>query len=173
MNCGKQTDNPDGICDECKAKAEQEKDVFFDEPTTAQPVAQPTVTTTPPTNMTRMYGFKKSLAGTILGVIGYVFAMIPSVLFNIYEIFEQTGTFTASELNEIATVYQGMSWFFFVVALPLGILGLIFGIQGINKFKEAKAQGVKPVATLVLGIVGVAGDAVTLLFCLITLGLLA
>ncbi|MDD7157838.1 MAG: DUF4190 domain-containing protein [Firmicutes bacterium] len=54
----------------------------------------------------------------------------------------------------------------FSLSLPPFIIALVFGIKAIKTFKKAKEYGVKPVATLVLGIIGVAHLASTVLVLL-------
>lgn len=51
----------------------------------------------------------------------------------------------------------------FSLSLPPFIIAPVFGIKAIKTFKKAKEYGVKPVATLVLGIIGVANFASTVL----------
>ena len=49
--------------------------------------------------------------------------------------------------------------------IAMGIVSLVFGIQSVQRFKSDKNYGVKPVPTLVLGIVGIVSATFTLLFC--------
>ena len=64
--------------------------------------------------------------------------------------------------------------FFLLGAIPFAAIGLSNGIKAIKGFKEAKkATGEKPIASLILGIVGVATCAEALmLICSFFFGLL-
>ena len=85
-------------------------------------------------------GFKKALASTIVSTCGGMLMII--------------GSFFCTFSDFILTV---LGILFLSAALAAYILGLIWGIQSIKKFAELKRAGFqKPVATLVLGIVGVA-----------------
>ena len=48
----------------------------------------------------------------------------------------------------------------------LAAVALVFGIRSIKNFTTAKAQGVKPVVTLVFGIIGVVCGAISLFMTL-------
>ena len=88
-----------------------------------------------------MFGFGKALTSTLLGFFGFIMAYVAYfvALFN--------GDFPV--------------WIF---SLPMGIISLVFGIQSINCFKARWAPCARPVATLVLGIIGLILGAISLLF---------
>lgn len=91
----------------------------------------------------RMFGFGKALASTIMSSIGFVFAYI--------------GLFLMIWEDEAAAA-------FILLSIPLVIIPLVFGISSIKLFSSRKNFCAKPVATLVLGIVGVATAAVAAIF---------
>lgn len=94
-------------------------------------------------------GFGKALAATIVGVVGMFAAMIA---------FELSVFALAGETSGLAILAT-------VVSLGMGVLALVFGVQSIRRFKAFRTAGLKrPVATLVLGIIGVATAAYALLF---------
>lgn len=182
--CGKQiADSPDYLCDDCRAAKERESvfaefndgenvgaDYINREPQSTQNENLPTGEmqaygynhngyykrdfSTPqsdpkPSLNPADTGFGKALAATIIGVVGFVAAFIS---------FEFSVLSLAGEMVGIAILAT-------VCALGLGVLALVLGVQSIRRFKELKAAGLgKPVATLVLGIVGVAVAAYALLF---------
>lgn len=88
-----------------------------------------------------MFGFGKALTSTLLSFFGFIMAYVAYfvALFN--------GDFPV--------------WIF---SLPMGIISLVFGIQSINCFKARRAPCARPVATLVLGIIGLIFGAISLLF---------
>ena len=59
----------------------------------------------------------------------------------------------------------GVVIFCLLTAIPLAIVGIVNGAKGIKGFKEAKrAANAKPVASLVLGIAGLAVCVMALIF---------
>ena len=62
-------------------------------------------------------------------------------------------------------VVIGIMIFCILTAIPLAIVGIVNGSKGIKGFKEAKrAANAKPVASLVLGIAGLAVCVMALIF---------
>lgn len=58
--------------------------------------------------------------------------------------------------------------FAFIATIPLGIIAIVNGAKAIKAFKAAKkAANAKPIATLILGIVGIAYGASSMIvsFC--------
>ena len=97
-------------------------------------------------------GFGKALAGTILGAIGFIIA---------YFIIIAIGEYLGYDYAEIAS----MAVVGFVFTLPAGIISLVFGVKSINTFKATNSTyKVKPIPTLVLGIVETVAGAITILF---------
>lgn len=94
-------------------------------------------------------GFGKALTATIVGVVGMLAAMIA---------FELSVFALAGETSGLAILAT-------VVSLGMGVLSLVFGLQSIRRFKAFRTAGLKkPVATLILGIIGIATAAYALLF---------
>jgi hypothetical protein len=182
--CGKQiADSPDYLCDECRL-AKENASVFAEfnggenvETGRENRETQSTQNENLPTGEMQAYGynhngyykrdfsapqsdikpslnptdtgFGKALAATIVGVVGFVAAFI---------------AFECSVLS-LAGEMVGLAILATVCALGLGVLALVFGVQSIRRFKAFRSAGLgKPVATLVLGIVGVAVAAYALLF---------
>lgn len=84
----------------------------------------------------RMRGFGKALTSTILGFIGYFFAVM-------------TMAMTAEDTDmAIAGVV------FFILSLPLAIIPFVFGLKSIALFRSTPADTPKPIAALILGIIG-------------------
>lgn len=149
--CGKQTENQDGVCNECKEKNNRQTDDFFsDAPSqnyTYEQQAKPVQNF-----YDKKFGFGQALTSTILGVVGYIFVFIA---LEVIAILESYGS----------DITAGIV--FFVLSLPMGIISLVYGIASIKRFKEASSHGVKPIATLILGIVGTVAGGLTLLFAFI------
>ena len=127
---------------------------------TAQPTPPPAVYPSAGGANLRMRGFGKALTSTILGFIGYFFSVF-------------TMAMLATEDPDVA-IAGGV---FFVMSLPLTIIPLIFGLKSIGLFKSTPAGMPKPIATLILGIVGLFFAALSLLFLslalIILMGVLA
>ena len=97
----------------------------------------------PTTGNPRMNGFGKALASTILGIFSYIFSFVAIEV-------------AAFELAGSAVVL-------FLMALGMAIPSLIMGIKSIKTFTSAPKQGLpRPIATLVLGIVGLCAAAFSL-----------
>ena len=97
----------------------------------------------PTTGNPRMNGFGKALASTILGFFAYFFSAI---------------TLGFAEVGEIATTIVLL-----MMTLGMAIPSLVMGIKSIKTFTNAPKQGLpRPIATLVLGIVGLSFAAIAL-----------
>lgn len=143
--CGKQIDYDAPICKECEAA-----ETFFGNPT-ASDVSSPIGN--------RKEGFGKALASTILGAVAYLISVI-----NIDIALE-----AIEGVNQYGEYYYGpgIALCFFLSFLCTGavVVSIIFGIKSIKCFASAKKAGrLLPVATLVLGCVGLACSALTLLY---------
>ena len=104
----------------------------------------------PKTGNPRMNGFGKSLASTILGFFSYIFSAI---------------TLGIAEVGE-----PGATVLFLMMTLGMAIPSLIMGIKSIKTFTNAPKMGLpRPIATLVLGIVGISFTAIAFLICFISL----
>ena len=104
----------------------------------------------PTTGNPRMNGFGKALTSTILGFFSYIFSAI---------------TLGIAEVGE-----PGATVLFLMMTLGMAIPSLIMGIKSIKTFTNAPKQGLpRPIATLVLGIVGISFTAIAFLICFISL----
>ena len=162
--CGKKLDYDGDLCEECRnrelvygdeqTKAETASTAYdpFDEPSTDanRATGNGNVAYMPSgENGDRMHGFGKALTSAILGDVGVVLAY-----FGIY-----------------ASIFSvGLGIFLILGSIALAVLGLVFGIQSVQTFIADKNAGrVKPIATLVCGIIGIVGSAVTA-FVLVIMG---
>ena len=149
--CGKQIEDDSAFCSGCGAKIEKEEKVaepsvveekketepFFFEEEKAQPIA--------PASNPRMEGFSRALRGAIFAFVAMVIYFIAAeiALFAYYD----------DEIM-LAVFLEGGS-------IALSILAIVSGAKSIATFCRAK---IKPIATLVLGIVSLAMGA-TFLLC--------
>ena len=98
----------------------------------------------------RMNGFGKSLASTLLGFFSYFFSAI---------------TLGIAEVGE-----PGATVLFLMMTLGMAIPSLIMGIKSIKTFTNAPKMGLpRPIATLVLGIVGISFTAIAFFICFLSL----
>lgn len=137
--CGKQIDYEATVCHECRgAEKTAESGYYYADAATYAPT-EPVA----PVESTRMVGFGRALTATILGFVAYVLSLIGLALF---------------VLPVAGLVLSTMS-------LAMGIVSLVLGVQSIKTFKALKnGPGGSPIATLILGIVGVVWAGFTLLF---------
>ncbi len=125
--CGKPTDNPEAICEDC-AKQLTNTDNDNQQKSTVE---------NKESKYTRMYGFGLGLASVILSVVDLI---ILSTMMVFYWV----------PISKVG-FYVGLAIF-----IIIGILSMVFGFISIGKFKEARSNnGKKPLATLILGISGV------------------
>ena len=135
--CGKQIDYNSTVCNEC-ARAENS---FFDASQQYNTDSQPQIVEPMPEKPkgSRMVGFGGALTAAILGYIAMAFAMIAFMLW--------LGVASFDEI--VAYIF-----FFCVSALVMSIIAIVNGAKAIKVFRESITR---PIATLVLGIVGVVG----------------
>lgn len=163
--CGNQTDNPDGVCQDCRnAHAGANGNAGQGAPASPAYPGYPSApygggyndvkTAQVQGPYDKKYGFGGALAATIVGVIGFFFAYFALI-------------FGAAAVAEASLVWVAVA--FLVVGVACSVIGLVFGIKGIRCFNEARLCGVKPVATLVLGIVGTVASGFGLFFELLAL----
>lgn len=145
--CGKETKNTDGICDDCRAGATAREPLY-----------------------TSRYGFGAALTSIVvggvsacltcigLGMVAYIlvaigveqwFGIIPYII-NAIGGEEALQNFDPAYLS-LFKAGSAMS----IVGGIACVFSLVFGIIAIKRFGKAKANGTKPTATLVLGIIGV------------------
>lgn len=155
-NCGKETENADGICDECRAREANSRPSYYDPPREDA-------------LYDKKYGFGGALAATIVGCVSAVLTYIGLIL--IATVVVALGAdYGYGELYIDPSIVEGWDIGGLVLTIIGGIasiVSLVLGIMSIKKFKEAQRHGVKPVATLVLGIVGTVASATGILvtFC--------
>ncbi len=68
-----------------------------------------------------------------------------------------------SNTVEASIIFPNYKLFLVLFSIPLAVICLVFGINAIKAFKHAKNQGVKPVPTLVFGILGLASLPATVI----------
>lgn len=149
--CGKWIDYEATVCNECRAAEEVASAAAENREAEPRPDVSDMFTPAPfeidPKN--RMFGFGKALTSAILGFFGFLFSYIALVA---------------------GIIEPGAGIVLFILGLPPTIISIIFGIQSIKAFKKRSANGcAKPIATLVLGIHGVALGATAAFFLLIAL----
>ena len=135
--CGKQIDYNSTVCNEC-ARAENS---FFDASQQYNTYPQPPIVepTSESKKGSRMVGFGGALASAILGYIAMAFALFAFMFW-----------FGVTFVDEMVA----FMFFFCVSALVMSIIAIVNGAKAIKVFRESIPR---PIATLVLGIVGVAG----------------
>ena len=151
--CGKQIDYESTVCAECVAKmankaGESAPSADVAPVVAAAPEVTHVIAASAPQANTRMLGFGKALASTILS-----FASIFLVIFS---------------LVSIATFLFGLGIFLLLASIAAIVISIIFGIKSIKTFIVAKKAGTgTPVATLVLGINGLVTAAFSALYVII------
>lgn len=176
--CGKQIDYDSELCKEC-----QEMEEFFSAPANEfqfeekeevqqpqQAYYQPQQPTQPlPGN--KKEGFGKALTSTILGVLAYFLVSIAlGLLMGLADISYADFNYDRVAYEAACDLIQGIAIVITIIAIGLAIPSLILGIKSIKCFIKQKREGkVKPIATLILGIVGLAASGYALLFALINL----
>ena len=167
--CGKWIEGDNEFCADC-----QETEIFFSSEAEKEPVKATTVASQLPGS--RKTGMTKALIGAIFGAVGYLLAMIGLGL--ISGALEEIDEFSYS-YNSVETLLKdihlyGFTVFCAIVPLLLFVPGLVLGIMSISCFKKEKNAGrVKPIPTLVLGIVGVVLGALNALMSVCLFALLA
>lgn len=152
VKCGKAVNELNGdLCSDCAGQPVYGQPVYgqpvYVQPVYGQPVKPPYGD---PAN--KMVGFGGALSATIMGVIGFIFSYIAIVMFMVSRMPYIGGSSTTPV-------------FLALIGLTLSIAALALGISSIKVFSGFKNARPKPVATLVLGIVGVANGAISLFIC--------
>ena len=101
-----------------------------------------------------MLGFGKALTATILGFVSIFFAAIALVMMAESYSYSDDGSLFAGAL----IVFAG--------AVAMSVVSLVLGIKSV---KLAKTSNPKPIATMVLGIVGICEAGFALFYNFITL----
>ena len=102
-------------------------------------------------------GFSKALMSTIFGFFSIVTCTLSYTL-------SLAGTII--DLEQTTTVPKALSALLGFITAALVIVSTVFGILSIIKFVKLKKQGIKPVATLVLGCVGLYHSLTTIITAL-------
>ena len=118
---------------------------FFNEATNA-PTPEQTSFMPEPNN--RMYGFGKALASAIISELSFVVPYIGVI---------------------VAAFQPAVGIMLWLLSLPMVIISFIFGIQSIKVFMARRSSCVKPIPTLVVGIVGLATAAFAMFFAFVEL----
>lgn len=155
--CGKEIESGE-YCLDCLGQTQSQDQT---EQVVKQVVVEPTEV-----KQDNTIGRKGALAATILGAIsyfvimfGYGFAMggLQSII-----------DYGPSAMQVFEIVIIVLCTMCIIASTILSIIALVKGISSIGVFKKAKAQGNKPVPTLILGIIGTALSAMSLLFVCLT-----
>ena len=109
----------------------------------------------------RMYGFKKALASTIIGEIGFAFAYL-AIMFIYSSVYD----------TYVQDTMLGLAIGFLIASVPLSIISLAQGIASIKCFKRRKATCAKNIPTLVLGINGTVMAGIAMFFIVFAMLLL-
>ena len=144
--CGKELQEDASFCGNCGAAVEKEAvaETFFAEEKPL-PIGNP-----------RMLGFGRALTGTILSFVGMIFFCIACALITGAESYDY---FYGRNYIYEEDLFASLA--FVMGAIALGVISVVFGVKSIKTFK--KAQGPKPIPTLVLGIASLAEGASCLL----------
>lgn len=141
--CGKQLPGEQTLCDECKLKEIGAK------PEQA--------------NTNRMYGFAKALIGMLLGIVGDVLSAIACSVVSIAYLTALIGGNAYYHFTVLINTVWGLT----ILSIPLLIVAMVFGVQSIKAYSRIQQQGgVKPIPTLVLGIIAVVAAALSILMVL-------
>lgn len=135
--CGRMTDGSSELCENCR----NEELIFGDETATATEVPIDDYKK----KVGRMDGFGKALTSAILG--------------NVANSILGSGLGLSSGSSDVTFLVIS-----FVIALAPMIIAIVFGIKSIKTFVHNKRMGLaKPIATLILGIVGLASVVLEIL----------
>ncbi len=167
--CGKQL--PDGdICPECAAKLEEKAATSNVGPA---PASQNYSATYNGAAITKSFGIGKAItsiitggAGVISSVFGFVFALLAFLGKAPDTVYDGMTPEQIEAFREMAQGFSVAAIVLLCISAALAAVAITFGIKSIKNFTIAKAQGVKPVVTLVLGIIGIVCGAVCLLMTL-------
>lgn len=169
--CGKQIDYDAIVCNECLEKERLENlsgdtNEFREEELKSEPeyrevpkyqydMTEEAAPAQSGTSNPRMFGFGRALTSTILGFIGWIFSYIALIVCAV-AISEEDAIAAGIVLNLFAT--------------GLSVPSLILGIKSVIGFKSRVSKGaVKPIPSLILGIVGLSFSALALFFVFISL----
>ncbi|MGN1094086.1 MAG: hypothetical protein ACI4SC_03825 [Candidatus Neoclostridium sp.] len=166
--CGKPVSDGD-VCPECAAKMEEKMAGEKTEAVKAEPACACCAT------YDKKYGLGSGLTAVITGFFGVITAVVAFC----FAVFSTVGLFpddafqgmTAQDievLRDLSVAFNAVSIVTAIVSVALAVVAIVFGIKAIKAFKQAKENGVKPIATLILGICGVTAGGVIALMLLLT-----
>ena len=167
--CGKQL--PDGdICPECAAKLEEKAATSNVGPA---PASQNYSATYNGAEITKSFGIGKAITAIVTGIacdissaFGFVFALLAFLGKAPDTVYDGMTPEQIEAFREMAQGFSVAAIVLLCISAALAAVAITFGIKSIKNFTMAKAQGVKPVVTLVLGIIGIVCGAVCLLMTL-------
>ena len=182
--CGKYIDYNGDFCKECLEKenpfAEEVETVVFADPAQnnashndGQSVNNTTANTynagvapapNPQANTNRKLGLKVAIIAVVLAFVAEFFSGLGSGFYSAAQEALVGGSLMPEEQVSVAFVMCLLSVGAYIVTLGLSIPSLIMSIKSIITFRKASQNGgVKPIATLILGIVGISMSAQCLL----------
>ncbi|MBE5747818.1 MAG: hypothetical protein E7352_06585 [Clostridiales bacterium] len=173
-NCGKWIDDDAELCVDCK----ETNDFFSEEPSEEPSSVARGTSVGHAVEGSRKTGLGKALTATILSAISYFLIMFAAgLILGALEECEEYGYYyefsSMIEFLEYIEMYE-ITLFFLLAPIGMSIPALIMGILSIVCFKREKNAGrVKPIPTLILGIVGLVLAALVLFLGLILLMCLA
>ena len=113
-----------------------------------------------------VYGLSKAIAGAVCAFISFVFAMSAEVMWIAAD------DYGYGDLN-YGQGFAGATVALSVIAMAIGVVGIVFSAKSINNYKYAKSTwGTKPIATFVLGLVGLVYSIISVFvaFCMMFSG---
>ncbi len=172
-NCGKWIDDDAELCVDCK----ETSDFFSEEPSEEPSSVARGTSVGQAVEGSRKTGLGKALTATILSAISYFLIMFAAGLIlgalEEYEEYVYYYEFSMIEFLEYIEIYE-ITLFCLLAPIGMSIPALIMGILSIVCFKREKNAGrVKPIVTLILGIVGLVLAALVIFLGLILLMCLA
>ena len=158
--CGKQIDYDSEFCRECKQALLSTPlpavtpSIKIEEKLIVEQVEQPIQERRVGS---RTKGLAKALTSTIVGTITFILAFIMYIVLSVI-IGENNSGYDLA-------YYESIAFLVIMITAIASIPSLVLGIQSMSCFFKQNREGkVRPMATLVLGIVGVANNVLALLY---------
>lgn len=125
--CGKETENTDGICDDCRAGATVREPLY-----------------------TNRYGFGAALASMLMGSLSlFLFSSFAVFMFIYYLI--MLGRYEDEQVMLMTIAFLSA----YIMFIAAAVVALVLGIISLRRYVKAKKAGVNPSKTRVLGILGI------------------
>ena len=178
-NCGKFIEGERDICDDCLTQLNAQRRPVQPQPIVRVVSVQPAPTPVPQGEPAKTC-FGKALASTIMGASSFITA-IASFVFLVFAMSAlPTGqanvTVNGTPVNADPAISVTMFIFgivTFLISITLITLTIIFGIQGILAYANAKKANLRrPTASLVLGIIGLSLLFIPIIYSFIDLMLI-